>query len=161
MEKHIANGLETMQAIADGRLPAPSMARTMDMAIAHAEPGLIVFTARANKSHLNPMGGVHGGFAATALDSATGAAVHTLLGPGESYGTVDLNVKMLRPVPLDKELAATGKVISLGRNLGVSEGVLSDAEGKIYAHATATCMILRPGAGAAEKPRERGARAAV
>ena len=83
------------------------------------------------------------GFAATVLDSATGAAVHTMLLPGESYGTIDLNVKMLKPVPKGVELRAKGKVIHLSRRLGISEATLKDHDGNLYAHATSTCMILR------------------
>ena len=78
------------------------------------------------------MGGVHGGFAATVLDSATGAAVHTMLDPGESYSTIDLNVKMLRPVPRGIELRAKGKVIHMSRRLGISDATLTDDNGKIY-----------------------------
>jgi uncharacterized protein (TIGR00369 family) len=107
------------------------------------EPGLIVFTAIAGQQHLNPLGGVHGGFAATVLDSVTGCAVHSLLESGVAYATVDLNVKMIRPVPTDRELNAIGKLIHMSGSLAVSEGRLQDGDGKILAHATATCMILR------------------
>ena len=89
------------------------------------------------------MGGVHGGFAATVLDSVTGCAVHSLLESGVAYSTVDLNVKMVRPVPLDRELTAIGKIIHMSGRLAISEGRLQDGDGKILAHATATCMILR------------------
>ena len=115
----------------------------MQMKIAHVSHGCIEFKATAGDGHLNPMGGVHGGFAATVLDSATGAAVHTLLEPGESYGTIDLNIKMLKPVPVGKELTAKGQVINKSRRLGISEAVLKHEDGRLYAHATATCMILK------------------
>ncbi|MFK7200600.1 PaaI family thioesterase [Acinetobacter baumannii] len=95
-------------------------------------------------NHLNPLGGVHGGFAATVLDSVTGCAVHTMLPAGVGYGTIDLNVKMCRPLPQNQVLIATGKVINLSKNLGISEGKITDEEGKLYAYATATCMIIRP-----------------
>jgi len=103
----------------------------------------VKFTARADKRHLNPLGGVHGGFAATVLDSVTGCAVHTMLDAGVGFGTVDLNVKMLKAIPLDRELTAEGRVIHLSRSLGVSEGSIRDAEGVLFAHATATCAIIR------------------
>jgi uncharacterized protein (TIGR00369 family) len=77
------------------------------------------------------------------LDSVTGCAVHTTLDVGVGYGTVDLNVKMLKAIPLDRELAAEGRVIRLSRTLGVSEGSLRDDEGTLFAHATATCTIIR------------------
>ena len=120
------------------------MAETMGLSLVHAEEGRAVFHARPRGSHLNALGTVHGGFAATVLDSVTGCAVHTLLPAGAGYGTVDLNVKMLRPVPTDKgDLVAEGRVIHLSGRLGVAEGTLKDADGVLYAHGTATCMIRR------------------
>lgn len=137
------SGLEIMLAMAAGKIPVSSMASTIPMKVVAAEHGKVVFEATADERHLNPLGGVHGGFAATVMDSVTGCAVHTVLESGVRYGTVDLNVKMLRPVPKNVSLTAEGRVISISKSLGISEGVLKDAEGKIYAHATATCMILR------------------
>jgi uncharacterized protein (TIGR00369 family) len=137
------NGLEILQKMIDGAIPPPSMAETIPMNLSKLEKGYVEFLAKAGRNHLNPLGTVHGGFAATVLDSVTGCAVHTMLGPGDSYGTVDLNIKMLKPVPLDTLLTAKGKIIHCSKRIGVSEGVLTDEEGNIYAHATATCMISR------------------
>jgi uncharacterized protein (TIGR00369 family) len=137
------SGLELLKAMVERKYPMPSMAETIPMAIISAEPGIIQFSAKAGMQHLNPLGGVHGGFASTVLDSVTGCAVHSLLEAGVGYATVDLNIKMLKPVPRDFKLIAIGKVIHISRNLGVSEGTLKDEEGNLYAHATATCMILR------------------
>jgi uncharacterized protein (TIGR00369 family) len=137
------SGLELLQEIVDGKAPMPSMAQTIPMTIISVAPGSVVFTATAGRQHLNPLGGVHGGFAATVLDSVTGCAVHSLLQSGVAYATVDLNVKMIRPVPRDRELTAIGKVINMSGRLAVSEGRLQDGDGKILAHTTATCMILR------------------
>lgn len=137
------SGLEALRQLKDGVFPRPSMAVTIPMDIMDVEKGGIEFKAVASDMHLNPMGGVHGGFAATVLDSAAGAAVHTMLGRGESYGTIDLNVKMLKPVPVGKELRARGKVIHMSKRLGISEATLTDDDGKLYAHATSTCMVLR------------------
>ena len=89
-------GLEIMQAIVRGELPYPTMSKTIPMKVVQAEEGKVVFNAIANEKHLNPQGGVHGGFAATVLDSVTGCAVHTLLRAGVAYGTIDLNIKMIR-----------------------------------------------------------------
>ena len=77
------------------------------------------------------------------LDSVTGCAVHTMLDVGVGYGTVDLNVKMLKAIPVDRELTAEGRVIHLSRSIGVSEGSLREDEGTLFAHATATCAIIR------------------
>lgn len=138
------SGLEVMQAMLEGKLPPPSITLTMPMKGVEVEHGRILFEATADDRHLNPLGGVHGGFAATVLDSVTGCAVHTVLEAGVGYGTVDLNVKMMRPVPQNVRLLAEGKVINISKSLCFSEGTLTDERGKIYAHATATCMILRP-----------------
>lgn len=143
MDPATMTGLELMQAMLDGAIPPPSIARTIPMQGVSVASGKVVFQARADERHLNPLGAVHGGFAATVMDTVTGCAVHTLLGAGEGYGTIDLNVKMMRPVPRDVDLVAEGRVINLSRSLAVSEGTLKDAEGKLYAHATATCMLMR------------------
>jgi len=137
------SGLEFVQAMVDGKFPHPSMADTIPMRAVEAGSGFVKFTVRADSRHLNPLGGVHGGFAATVLDSVTGCAVHTLLEAGSGYGTVDLNVKMLKAIPLDQELVAEARVLHLSRSLGVSEGSLRDSEGTLLAHATCTCAILR------------------
>ena len=136
-------GLQIMQAFAQGLLPMPAIAKTMPMSCELVEAGRVVFIATANQTHTNPLGGVHGGFAATVLDSVTGCAVHTMLEAGVGYGTIDLNIKMCRPIPKDKELLAIGSVINISKNLGISEGKIVDEDGKLYAHATATCMIIR------------------
>ena len=137
-------GLELMRAVIAGQLPPSAMARTVPMTFTDAELGRVAITARADDRHLNPMGGVHGGFAATVLDSVTGCAVHSSLEPGVSYGTIDLQVKMLRPVPRDQDLIAEGKTIHISRNLATAEGTLKSTDGKLLATATATCFLKRP-----------------
>src|SRR5262245_55243887 len=122
-------GLELIQAMVAGKLPRPSIMDTIPMSFGEVRSGYVCFLARADHRHLNPMGGVHGGFAATVLDSVTGCAVHTMLEVGVGYGTVDLNIKMLKPVPRDVELVAEGKVLHLSRSLGVSDATLKTAEG--------------------------------
>ena len=138
------SGLELLTAIADGLIPAPSITETIPMKMDIIEKGTVKFTVKADSRHLNPVGGVHGGFAATVLDSVTGCAVHSTLDAGVSFGTIDLNIKMMRPIPINTSLIAEGRVINLSKNLGVSEGDIKDAEGKIYAHATCTFSIIRP-----------------
>ncbi len=143
MEIEKLSGLELLQKVKEGKLPHPTMADTIPMTVIDIDKGTATFEAQANEKHLNPMGGVHGGFAATVLDSVTGCAVHTMLGPGETYGTVDLNVKMVKPVPMNTSLRAKGSVIHMSGRLGISEASLVDDRGTIYAHATCTCMIIR------------------
>ena len=137
-------GLQLLQAMCAGQIPPASISETIPMRPFEVAEGSIRFKVRADQRHLNPLGGVHGGFAATVLDSVTGCAVHSLLEAGAGYGTIDLNIKMCRPIPQDKELLAVGNVLNISRNLGISEGKIIDEDGKLYAHATATCMIIRP-----------------
>ncbi len=138
------NGLEVMQGIVQGDIPHPTMAETIPMKVLSANEGSVIFEVIADSRHTNPLGGVHGGFAATVLDSVTGSAVHTMLAAGQGYGTIELNVKMLKPVPKDTVLKAEGSVISMSKSLGVSEGRLTDDDGKLLAYASATCMLMSP-----------------
>ena len=136
-------GLQLLQAMCAGKIPAASISETIPMQPYEVSEGTIHFKAKADNRHLNPLGGVHGGFAATVLDSVTGCAVHSMLEVGVGYGTIDLNIKMCRPIPQNQELIAIGTVINISKNLGISEGKIIDENGKLYAHATATCMIIR------------------
>ena len=138
------SGLELLRAGAAGQLPPPTITQTIPMTVVTVDSGYVKFTARADGRHLNPLGGVHGGFAATVLDSVTGCAVHSMLEAGVGYGTVDLSVKMLRPVPRDVELIAEGRALHVSKTLGVAEGSLKTADGKLLALASATCIIQRP-----------------
>ena len=135
-------GLEMMQAMAEGEIPHPPMAETIPMKFSLAQKGRVVFVVKADKRHLNLFGGVHGGFSATVMDTVTGCAVHTMLDSGVAYATIDLSIKMLRPIPEGIQLLAEGTIVNVSKSLGVSEGTLKDESGKIYVHATATCMIL-------------------
>jgi uncharacterized protein (TIGR00369 family) len=137
------SGLEIMQAMVSGKYPRPTIADTIPMTFAEAQSGYIKFLANADGRHLNPMGGVHGRFAATVLDSVTGCAVHTMLEAGVGYGTVDLNIKMLKPIPLNTEILAEGKVLHLSKSIGVAEGSIKNQESVLLAHATATCVLIR------------------
>ncbi|MFA4952324.1 MULTISPECIES: PaaI family thioesterase [Brevundimonas] len=138
-----ASGLEFLRAGLEGRLPLSSIFGTMGMSILELDAGRVVFGACADGRHLNPMGGVHGGFAATVLDSVTGCAVHTRLDAGVRYATVDLAIKMLRPIPQNVNLIAEGRLTHLSRSLGVAEGEVRAPDGKLLASGTATCFIIR------------------
>ncbi|GAA0782339.1 MULTISPECIES: PaaI family thioesterase [Pseudomonadati] len=136
-------GLQIMQAMLDGHIPAPSITQTMPMKAIKVSEGEITFEAQADERHLNPMGGVHGGFAATVLDSATACAVHSALPAGASYATIDLNVKMVRPVPKNQAVFATGKLINLSTSLAIADATLTDKQGRLLATACASCMVSR------------------
>ncbi|WP_286861488.1 MULTISPECIES: PaaI family thioesterase [Acinetobacter] len=137
------SGLQIMQEMCNGNLPMPSMATTIPMKPTLIESGQVTFEVQADQHHLNPLGGVHGGFAATVLDTVTGCAIHTVLEAGAGYGTIDLNIKMCRPIPQNRPLTAIGQLINTSKNLAISEGKIIDEDGKLYAYATATCMIFR------------------
>lgn len=144
MNPHAMTGLELLTAICLGKLPRASISDTIPMQLFAVTEGVVRFKVKADTRHLNPLGGVHGGFAATVLDSATGCAIHTKLAAGVRYSTIDLNIKMCRPIPKNIELLATGQVLNMSQNLGISDAKIVDHDGKLYAHATATCMLIYP-----------------
>jgi len=143
MNKPLPYGTQILQSMINGEIPKPTMAETMNATLVKVQPGFACFECMASDAHLNPMQGVHGGFAATMLDSATGCAIHSLMEENESYATVELSVKMMRPVPINKKLYCEGRILNRSKSLGVSEAKLVDESGKLYAHATCTCMIIK------------------
>jgi len=140
------SGLEIWQAVGRGELPRPPIAAAMDLAIPEIEEGRVVFAADAAPWMLNPLGSVHGGAIATLLDSAVGCAVHTTLPVGVGYTTLELKVNYVRGIPADGgTLLAEGTVIHRGGRVATAEARLtSAADGRLFAHATTTCLILQP-----------------
>lgn len=137
------SGMQIFEAIFSGELPAPPIGETMDFIPIHMAPGVAVFQGKPLLRHYNPLGTVHGGWYCTLLDSALGCAVHTTLPVGKGYTTLELKVNMLRALTASVDLVrAEGKIIHVGRQVATAEGRIVDAEGKIYAHATTTCMIF-------------------
>ena len=136
-------GLQFMQAHAQGLLPKPGMAITVPMEFELVEPNRVVFLVTANETHTNPVGGVHGGFAATVLDSVTACAISTTLAVGERCTTIELNVKMCKAIPFNTQLRAEGTVINVTNRLAIAEGYIRDENGVLYAYGTSTCMMLR------------------
>lgn len=119
------------------------IARTLDFTLTHVEFGVAVFEGTPATFHYNPINTVHGGFAATLLDSALGCAVHTTLAPGMAYTTVELKVNFVRPLTNKTgPVACEGRVIHVGARLATAEAKLTDRAGKLYAHGTTTCMIF-------------------
>jgi uncharacterized protein (TIGR00369 family) len=138
-------GLEFLRRIVSGELPAPPIAYALDYALLEVEQGRAVFGIQPAESHYNPIGMVHGGIPCTLLDSAMGCAVHSTLPAGVGYTTLELKVNIMKAISRDTGLLrAEGKLIHAGRSTAVAEGRLLDGAGKLYAHATTTCMILRP-----------------
>jgi uncharacterized protein (TIGR00369 family) len=138
------SGLELLQAIVAGTLPKPPIADTLNYELTEVREGLVVFEIVPAEYHYNPLGVVHGGLAATLLDSAMGCAVHSALPAGTRYTTLELKVNYIRAMTTATgRVRAEGKVINIGGRVGVAEGRIVDDEGKLYAHATTTCIIFR------------------
>lgn len=135
-------GLEMMDMMIKGDIPPPTMAEHVNMTVTHAQNGRVMFEAVADKTHLNPMGGVHGGFAATVLDSACGCAVISSLPEGKAFTTVDIAIKMMRPIPQNETVYCEGTVQKTGRKIAFVEASLKTKDGKLLAHATSSCAIL-------------------
>jgi uncharacterized protein (TIGR00369 family) len=137
------SGLELLQRVVDGLYPAPSMAGRLNFALTEVAEGRAVFRGLPDENHLNPLGTVHGGWAASILDSALGCAVHTALNSGEAYATVEFKVNLTRPItPRTGEVVCEGRVVHKGRTLAVSEATLKDGNGKLLAVGTETCSIF-------------------
>lgn len=141
----IANltGMQIFEAIFAGELPPPPIGDTLDFLPIHMAPGEAVFQGSPKCRHYNPLGAVHGGWFATLLDSAVGCAIHTTLPAGKAFTTLELKVNMVRAlndsVPL---VRAEGKIIHVGRQVATAEGRIVGPDGKLYAHATTTCLIF-------------------
>lgn len=142
-------GLEYLRAIARGELPAAPIADLVGFSVAEVERGRVVFECLPAEYHYNPIGTVHGGLACTLFDSAMGCAVHTELPAGVGYTTVELKVNFLRPISAETgRLLCEGKTIHVGGRIATAEARLLDDSGKLYGHATTTCMIFRGGSDA-------------
>ncbi|HEY1360022.1 MAG TPA: PaaI family thioesterase [Thermoleophilaceae bacterium] len=138
------SGLEALEAIRDGRLPAPPMAKLLGMEPVVLAHGRAVFQATPDESHYNPIGVVHGGLAATLLDSAMGCAVQSTLPAGAGYTTLELKVNFVRPITRDTgPVRCEGRVVHDGRTVATADGRVYALEtGKLLAHGSATCLVF-------------------
>ena len=137
------DGLAFLKAIIDGTLPQPPIAQTLGFHLAEASEGRAAFEGLPEFRHYNPIGTVHGGFMATLLDSALACAIFTTMVKGEAWTTLELKINYVRPLTKDTgPVRAEGRVIHRGRTVATSEGDLKDRAGKLYAHATTTCIIF-------------------
>lgn len=135
-------GEELMRSIMESGLPAPSIARHMTQWISHVAEGEVEFRGEPSADVLNPIGIVHGGWAMTLLDSALGCAVHTTMAKGESFVSLDTNVKFIRAITAETgQVRCIGRVQSRGRRIATADGVIEDAKGRILATATSACFI--------------------
>jgi uncharacterized protein (TIGR00369 family) len=142
-QRKTMSGLEFVQGLADGSLPLNMIAQTLRYDVTEAVQGRVVVTAEPSDIHLNPAGTVHGGFAATLLDSCMGLAVQTTLEKGLSQTTLEFKISLLRPItPETGTIKAEGMVLSRGRRVGTAEGRITDGAGRLLAHGTTTCLIF-------------------
>ena len=139
------SGLEFMRRIGAGEIPPPPIAVTLKMGMVSVDHGRAVFEGRPGKEHYNPIGVVHGGYAATLLDSALGCAVHSTLDAGEAYTTLTLETKFVRPVTgATGPIRAAAEVVYRGRRQATAEAKLIAADsGKLLAQATSTCLVFQ------------------
>jgi uncharacterized protein (TIGR00369 family) len=142
-EARLMSGREFLEAIIDGRLPAPPIARTLSFLLTEVGDGFAVFEGDAGEHLLNPLGVVHGGWALTLIDSATGCACQTLLPAGTSYTTIETKANFSRPIMKDAgRVRAEGRAVGRGRRIISCEGRVVDSKGRILAHGTSTLMVL-------------------
>ena len=136
-------GIETLQLMLSGELPYPPIADTLDFSLVEVAPGRAVFQGTPGPAHLNPMGGIHGGWYATLLDSALGCAVHSMMPAGRGYTTAELGVNLVKAIGRNvQRVRAEGKVLHCGRQLATAEARLVGPDGTLYAHATTTCLVF-------------------
>jgi uncharacterized protein (TIGR00369 family) len=139
------DGLAFFREIAAGTLPPPPIMATLGLEAVSFEPGTAVFAFEPAEYHYNPIGSVHGGVYATVCDSACGCAVHTLLPAGAYYTSLDLSVRFIRPITSTSgRLVCEGTVENIGGRTALATARLTNADGKLFAHATSTCLIFRP-----------------
>jgi uncharacterized protein (TIGR00369 family) len=138
-------GIDILRGVVDGSLPSPPIARALNFWLAVVSPGRAVFEGEPTYDSLNPLGGVHGGWALTLIDSATGCAGQTLLEAGVGYATVETKANMTKGIKPNSGLyRCEGRVIVQGRQIITTDAQLTGPDGKIYAHGTSTLMVLRP-----------------
>ena len=137
------SGIEQLRRALGGDATPTGIGKTLGFRMVELEEGRVVFEGTPGPHLYNPLGTVHGGYAATLLDSAVGCAVHSRLKPGQTYTTLELKVSYIRSITGDTgPVRAEGVVVNVGRRAGFAEGKLTDASGKLYATATSTLIIF-------------------
>ena len=136
-------GLEFLRRIVRGELSQAPISATLNFRLVSAGPGVVVFRGTPLRAFYNPMEAVHGGFAATLLDSALACAIVSTLEPGYASTTLEIKINFVRPITDETgEVTAEGRIIHPGKRIATSEAKLLDAGGKLLAHGTTTCMIM-------------------
>jgi uncharacterized protein (TIGR00369 family) len=142
-EQKQMSGLEFVTGLADGTLPLNMIARTLGYDVVEVESGRVVVTAEPTADHLNPAGTVHGGLAATMLDSCMGLAIQSTLDKGAGSTTLEFKISFVRPItPETGPIRAEGTVLNRGRRIGIADGRVTDSKGRLLVHGTTTCLIF-------------------
>jgi uncharacterized protein (TIGR00369 family) len=137
------SGLDFVRGIFEGKLPAPPIMQTVEPFESTAEPGVVAFHSVPGFRHYNPIGSVHGGYAAILLDSAMGLAVHSALPAGAGYTTLEFKVSFIKGMTKDTGPVRTeGRTLNVGRRAATAEARITDAKGRLLAHATTTCLVF-------------------
>src|SRR5580704_4439363 len=136
-------GIDFVRAIFAGKLPAPPIMQTIEPFDSSAEPGVVVMHSTPAFRHYNPIGSVHGGYAATLLDSAMGLAIHAMLPAGTGYTTLEFKISFIKGMSKDTGPVRTeGRTLNVGRRAATAEARITDAKGRLLAHATTTCLVF-------------------
>lgn len=138
------SGLEQLQQLLSGTVPPVPIALTLGFQLVELEAGRVVFAGTPGLSVYNPIGSVHGGWIAAILDSACGCAVHSRLRPGQTYTTLELKTVFHRALTADVPVRAEGRLVQIGGRAGFAEADLRGLDGKLYATATSTCLVIQP-----------------
>lgn len=137
------SGLEFMQAVQRGEIARPPISAVLNYTLDEVEQGRVTFRGTPGFDHTNPMGGTHGGWYGTLLDSCMACAVMTMIPRGSMYTTLEYKVNLIRGIPSGTEIIATGIVDHVGRSTGVSQGEIRGAlDGKLYATGSTTCLVM-------------------
>jgi uncharacterized protein (TIGR00369 family) len=143
-QRNELSGLEFVQGLVDGTLPLNTIAETLGYDATEVVSGRVVVTCTPNGTQLNPAGTVHGGLAATLLDSCMGLAIQSTLEKGVRSTTLEFKISLVRPITVETGLIrAEGVVLSSGRRIGTAEGRITDQEGRLLAHGTTTCLVFQ------------------
>lgn len=136
-------GIDFVRAIFERRLPEPPIMQTVEPFHCTVEPGVVAIHSIPGMRHYNPIGSVHGGYAAILLDSAMGLAVQSMLPAGSGYTTLEFKISFIKGMSKDSGTVRTeGRTLSVGRRAATAEARITDAKGRLLAHATTTCLVF-------------------
>ncbi len=136
-------GIDFVRAMFERRLPEPPIMQTIEPFDCSAEPGVVVIHSIPGFRHYNPIGSVHGGYAAILMDSAMGLAIHSTLPAGSGYTTLEFKISFIKGMSKDSGTVRTeGRTLSVGRRAATAEARITDAKGRLLAHATTTCLVF-------------------